>query len=51
MRLLVFNAGSSSLKFDMLELAGSTDGPALRRVAGAFIDAADGAALLRGLAP
>jgi acetate kinase len=42
MRLLVFNAGSSSLKFDVLELAGSTDGPAHRRVAAAFVDAADG---------
>jgi len=41
MRLLVFNAGSSSLKFDVLELDASA-GPVHRRVAGAFVDAADG---------
>jgi acetate kinase len=39
MRLLVFNAGSSSLKFDLLEV--SANGPA-RLLAGAFVDAADG---------
>jgi len=40
MRLLVFNAGSSSLKFDLLEtIAG---GPPTRLLSGAFIDAADG---------
>jgi acetate kinase len=42
MRLLVFNAGSSSLKFDVMELEASADGPPHRRVAGAFVDAADG---------
>ncbi|MGA2709814.1 MAG: acetate/propionate family kinase [Steroidobacteraceae bacterium] len=40
MYLLVFNAGSSSLKFDLLE--SSASGPARRLVAGAFVDAADG---------
>jgi acetate kinase len=40
MRLLVFNAGSSSLKFDLLEL--STSGPTRRLAAGAFVDTADG---------
>jgi acetate kinase len=40
MHLLVFNAGSSSLKFDLLEI--TTGGPARRLVAGAFVDAADG---------
>ena len=57
MRLLVFNAGSSSLKFDLLELP--TSGPARRLAAGAFVDAADGsgrfvlraAAALEGSAP
>jgi acetate kinase len=39
-QLLVFNAGSSSLKFDLLDAA---DGAPPRRIAaGAFIDAADG---------
>ncbi len=40
MQLLVFNAGSSSLKFDLLELQAS--GTARRLAAGAFADAADG---------
>jgi len=40
MLLLVFNAGSSSLKFDLLEM--STADPARRLAAGAFVDAADG---------
>jgi acetate kinase len=40
MRLLVFNAGSSSLKFDLRELPAS--GPARRLAAGTFVDAADG---------
>jgi len=40
MRLLVFNAGSSSLKFDLLEVPAS--GPADRLAAGTFVDAADG---------
>ncbi|MGA2779206.1 MAG: acetate/propionate family kinase [Steroidobacteraceae bacterium] len=40
MQLLVFNAGSSSLKFDLLE---SVSGAPLQRLAGgAFVDAADG---------
>jgi len=43
MQLLVFNAGSSSLKFDLLELP--TGGPARRLAAGAFVDAADGSGL------
>jgi len=50
MLLLVFNAGSSSLKFDLLEL--STAHPARRLAAGAFVDAADGSGrfLLRAAA-
>lgn len=40
MRLLVFNAGSSSLKFDLWEAP--ANGPARRLLAGAFVDAADG---------
>jgi acetate kinase len=40
MRLLVFNAGSSSLKFDVLETSSSA--PAERLVSGSFVDAADG---------
>ncbi|HEY0767988.1 MAG TPA: acetate/propionate family kinase [Steroidobacteraceae bacterium] len=40
MQLLVFNAGSSSLKFDLMEVPG--DGPARRLKAGAFVDLADG---------
>jgi len=40
MHLLVLNAGSSSLKFDLLEVPAS--GPAGRLAAGAFVDAADG---------
>ncbi len=40
MRLLVFNAGSSSLKFDLMEVTGK--GPARRLKAGAFVDLADG---------
>ena len=40
MQILVFNAGSSSLKFDLLE---ATPGAAIKRLAaGAFVDAADG---------
>jgi acetate kinase len=57
MRLLVFNAGSSSLKFDLLELP--TSGPARRLAAGVFVDSAAGsgrfvlraAAALEGSAP
>ena len=40
MQLLVFNAGSSSLKFDLMEVPG--EGPARRLNAGAFVDTADG---------
>jgi acetate kinase len=40
MRLLVFNAGSSSLKFDLREVPASA--PARRLAAGAFVNAADG---------
>ncbi|HEX9474912.1 MAG TPA: hypothetical protein VF931_12025, partial [Steroidobacteraceae bacterium] len=40
MLLLVFNAGSSSLKFDLLDAADNA--PPRRVAAGAFIDAADG---------
>ena len=40
MRLLVFNAGSSSLKFDLLET--SSNGLPERLLSGAFVDAADG---------
>src|SRR5256884_4622640 len=40
MRLLVFNAGSSSLKFDLMEVTG--EGSARRLKAGAFVDLADG---------
>ena len=40
MQLLVFNAGSSSLKFDLIEVPGQ--GPARRLKAGAFVDRADG---------
>ncbi len=40
MRLLVFNAGSSSLKFDLMEVP--VDGPARPLKAGAFVDTADG---------
>jgi acetate kinase len=40
MRLLVFNAGSSSLKFDLMEVPGA--GPARRLKAGAFVDTPDG---------
>ena len=51
MRLLVFNAGSSSLKFDLLEIKAGT--PANRIAAGAFVDAADGSGqyVLRTKAP
>ncbi len=43
MRLLVFNAGSSSLKFDLLDAAEGVEGAPSRRItAGAFVDAADG---------
>ena len=44
MQLLVFNAGSSSLKFDLMEVPG--DGPARRLKAGAFVDRADGSGQL-----
>src|SRR5271165_3153577 len=40
MRLLVFNAGSSSLKFELLELP--ADAAPRRLATGAFVDAADG---------
>ncbi len=40
MRLLVFNAGSSSLKFELLEMAG--ENLARRILGGMFADAADG---------
>ena len=40
MLLLVFNAGSSSLKFDLLDW--SEGGPPRRLKAGAFVDKADG---------
>jgi acetate kinase len=40
MLLLVFNAGSSSLKFDLLEC--SAAGAARRLIGGAFVDKADG---------
>ncbi len=40
MRLLVFNAGSSSLKFDLLDLP--TSAGARRLATGAFVDTADG---------
>ncbi len=40
MRLLVFNAGSSSLKFDLMEVQGGQ--PARRLAAGAFADRGDG---------
>ena len=44
MQLLVFNAGSSSLKFDLMEMQG--EGPARRLKAGAFVDRADGSGQL-----
>src|SRR6202023_551701 len=44
MRLLVFNAGSSSLKFDLIEVPG--EGPARRLKAGAFVDRDDGSGQL-----
>ena len=44
MQLLVFNAGSSSLKFDLMEVPGK--GPARRLKAGAFEDTADGSGQL-----
>ncbi len=40
MLLLVFNAGSSSLKFDLLDCA--REGPARRLKSGSFVDKADG---------
>lgn len=51
MRLLVFNAGSSSLKFELLELP--ADAPPRRLASGAFVDAADGTGrfVLRGAEP
>ena len=44
MQLLVFNAGSSSLKFDLMEVPAS--GQACRLKAGAFVEAANGSGLL-----
>ena len=44
MQLLVFNAGSSSLKFDLIEV--HDEGPARRLKAGAFVDRADGSGQL-----
>jgi acetate kinase len=44
MRLLVFNAGSSSLKFDLMEVA--ADGAVSRLATGAFVDTADGSGSL-----
>ena len=41
MRLLVFNAGSSSLKFDLLDV--SIGAPAQRVMAGSFVDTGSGA--------
>jgi acetate kinase len=51
MRLLVFNAGSSSLKFDVMDIA--ADGIARRLKTGSFVDTADGSGRfeLRGAAP
>src|ERR1700722_9122446 len=40
MRLLVFNAGSSSLKFDLMDV--SAGGPVSRLKTGSFVDTADG---------
>jgi acetate kinase len=45
MQLLVFNAGSSSLKFELLEV--SAGGSVCRRESGAFLAAADGSALFK----
>ena len=45
MRLLVFNAGSSSLKFDLMEVPAG--GPPRRLESGAFTDRADGSAPAR----
>jgi acetate kinase len=44
MQLLVFNAGSSSLKFDLMEVPDA--GPARRLKAGAFVDRTDGSGQL-----
>jgi acetate kinase len=44
MQLLVLNAGSSSLKFDLMEVPAS--GQVRRLQAGAFVDAADGSGVL-----
>jgi len=44
MQLLIFNAGSSSLKFELVEVPAS--GQVFRVKAGAFVDAADGSGLL-----
>jgi len=44
-RLLIFNAGSSSLKFDVVEISGA--GPSRSLLAGAFADAGDGEFVLR----
>lgn len=44
MLLLVFNAGSSSLKFDLMEVPAS--GPVRRLLSGSFIDRADGSGAL-----
>jgi acetate kinase len=43
MRLLIFNAGSSSLKFDLLEMP--TSGPPRRQLSGAYDAATDGSGL------
>ena len=40
MQLLVFNAGSSSLKFELAAVA--ADGSVSRLLGGSFVDAADG---------
>ncbi len=44
MRFLVFNAGSSSLKYDLAEV--SADGRVRRLQSGSFVDRADGSGLL-----
>ena len=45
MQLLVFNAGSSSLKFDLLESPASAPVRRLATGGRAFVDAADGSGL------
>ena len=51
MRLLVFNAGSSSLKFDVMDV--SAGGPPIHVKTGSFVDTADGSGRfeLRSAAP